>query len=218
MSSPDRPQRPGDTGSAADRDALHSAKELLRRAVRTRRAARPELERLADDHARSLLLQDFWGTPRPGSTAACYFSHADEPGTLETIAWLAAQQVRVLLPVLGRRADGSIRREPDWAPYAGPDRLRAGLWGILEPTSEPLGAAGVAEAGVIVCSGLAGTTAGERLGLGGGWFDRALAYAAAEAVTVLLLNDDEVLPSLPTQSWDRRVDVLATPTRLLRAG
>ncbi|OYN94977.1 5-formyltetrahydrofolate cyclo-ligase [Enemella evansiae] len=215
MNLPGPPRRPGDTGSAADQEALRSAKEMLRGAIRTRRRARPEAARLADDHARFLLLQDFWGTPQPDSVVAAYLSHADEPGTLETVGWLTAHGVRVLLPVLDRRADGSVRREPDWAPYAGPDRLRAGLWGIPEPTTDPVGAEGLAEAGVIVCSGLAGTTAGERLGMGGGWFDRALEYAAADAVTVMPLNDDEVLPSLPVQPWDRRVDVLITPTRLV---
>ena len=215
MNLPGPPRRPGESGSAADQAALRSAKDLLRNAIRTRRDARSADERAADDHARFLLLQDFWGTPSPGSVVAAYLSHGAEPSTLETIGWLSAQGARVLLPVLDRRADGTPRREPDWAPYAGPDRLRAGLWGIPEPTTDPVGAEGLAEAGVIVCSGLAGTPAGDRLGMGGGWFDRALGYAAADAVTVMPLNDDEVLPSLPVQPWDRRVDVLVTSTRLI---
>ncbi|OYO24523.1 5-formyltetrahydrofolate cyclo-ligase [Enemella dayhoffiae] len=218
MSLPDRPGRTDHGGSTADAHALQEAKQLLRAAVRQRRTARSEQERATDDHARFLHLQRFWGMPTAGSVVAIYLSHGSEPSTLELISWLAAHQVRILLPVLDRQPDGRPRREPDWAAYAGPERLRAGLWGIPEPTTEPLGATGLAEAAVIVCSGLAGTERGDRLGVGGGWYDRARAYAAADAVSLLLLNDDEVLPTLPVQPWDRPVDVIATPTRLLRAG
>ena len=202
----------------ADHAALREAKRTLREAVRTRRAARSSDEAAALDHARFTRLRGFLGTPGPGFTLAAYFSVPPEPSTLELLAWLHARGAGVLLPVLGPRADGTPRREPDWAPYGGPDSLRSGLWGIPEPTTPALGARGLAAAEVVICSALAGTAAGKRLGMGGGWFDRALEHAPGDAVLVALLNDDEILSDLPTDPRDRSMDVLVTPTRSIPAG
>lgn len=104
--------------------------------------------------------------------------------------------------------------EPDWARYAGPDRLRVGVHGIAEPSTPRLGARTLAEAEVIICPALGVTRAGDRLGMGAGWYDRALAFAGEDAVTVALVHDVEVFDLLPVQPWDRPVDVVATPTEL----
>ncbi|WP_197430032.1 5-formyltetrahydrofolate cyclo-ligase [Auraticoccus cholistanensis] len=201
--------------SQSDDRALAGAKDVLRDAVRRRRDARPAEQRAADDLARLRGLQELFGHPDGGTTVACYLSTGSEPSTTRLVAWLAAQDVRVLLPVLGRRADGSRRAGPDWDLYRGPSRLRRGPRGIPEPDADGLGPAALARASVVVVAALAATPRGDRLGTGGGWYDRALEHAGDGAVTVALLNDDEVMPTLPVQAWDRRVDVLATPTRLL---
>jgi 5-formyltetrahydrofolate cyclo-ligase len=86
----------------------------------------------------------------------------------------------------------------------------------LLPVGPRLGAAALVEARLIVVPGLAGTPDGRRLGTGGGWYDRALGHAAPGAVVVLLLGDDEVVADLPTEAWDRRVDLILTPTRTIR--
>jgi 5-formyltetrahydrofolate cyclo-ligase len=61
--------------------------------------------------------------------------------------------------------------------------------------------------------GLAGTPDGRRLGTGGGWYDRALAQARPNTVRGLLLFDAEVLDQLPTDPWDRPVNLLVTELR-----
>lgn len=201
----------------ADHAALREAKQTLRSAVRTRRAARSAEDRAADDHARFSRLREFLDNPVESFTLAAYMSIPPEPSTLELIAWLHSRGTTVLLPVLGKRPDGTPRRDPDWAAYAGPESLRSGLWGIPEPTTPALGSRGIAAAQVIVCSALAGSLDGKRLGMGGGWFDRALEDADPGAVLVTLLNDDEIMPDLPTEPWDRTMDVIVTPTRLVAA-
>ncbi|MGO1975120.1 MAG: 5-formyltetrahydrofolate cyclo-ligase [Propionibacteriaceae bacterium] len=205
--------------SAADTEALQGAKQVLRKAIRLRRESRPAADRRADDEARFAQLHPLLarelaaGRERP--TVALYLSRGSEPATLQLVSWLAAQDVPVLLPVLGRTDDDTRRTEPDWAPYGGPDRLRGAAHGIGEPTTAPLGAEGLAQADVIVCPGLAGTSSGQRLGAGAGWYDRALPEATPETPVILLLNDDEVLDELPVEPWDLRVDLIVTPTRLL---
>jgi 5-formyltetrahydrofolate cyclo-ligase len=204
--------------SPVDVAAITEAKRVLRRAVLRRRAVRPEDQRAADDAARFEQLRSFLDDARLG-TVACYLSVAPEPGTLQLIAWLASRGIRLLLPVLSEpeSADAPVG-EPDWAAYAGPDQLRLGLRSLIEPTTPRLGAGALAEAQLIILPGLAGNSRGDRLGRGGGWYDRALHHADPSAVTVLLLNDDEVVEAIPTHRHDRRVDVIITPTRALRCG
>ena len=171
-------------------------------------------QRLADDTARLRLVEEALSHRLP-DTVAAYVSSGSEPGTLQLIAWLAAQRIRVLLPVLSPLADGSRRTAPAWAPYEGPDSLRVGPYSILEPTSEPVPSEQLPEAEVIVCPGLAANRQGDRLGRGGGWYDRALRHASSSAPVWLLLNSDEVLDTVPTHQWDRRVDVIVTPDGMI---
>jgi 5-formyltetrahydrofolate cyclo-ligase len=140
---------------------------------------------------------------------AAYLSAGAEPGTLQLVGWLAAHGVRLLLPVLSRGA------APAWARYDGPDALQLGRHGILEPSTDPLSEDGLAQAGLILAPALAANDAGDRLGRGGGWYDRALAHAAPSAPVWVLLNADEVLPAIPVHAWDRPVDALVTPDALL---
>ena len=112
--------------------------------------------------------------------------------------------LRVLLPVLAGR------RTPDWAWYAGPAALRPGWHGIPEPTTPPLGPDALGAVSLVVTSALAATASGERLGTGGGWYDRALTHRSPDAVVAALVNEREVLGHLPTEPWDVRVAALVT--------
>lgn len=202
----------------ADVAAIAEAKRVLRHAVLQRRQVRPAERRAADDAARFDLLRDFLADSEL-HTVACYLSVPPEPGTLQLIAWLASRDVRVLLPVLTEPEEPeSVFGAPDWAPYDGPDSLRQGRLSLIEPSTARLGADGLAEAQLIIVPGLAGNTDGDRLGRGGGWYDRALRHADRAAVSVLLLNDDEVVEAVPAHRHDRRVDVIITATRVLDCG
>lgn len=195
--------------STADQAALAAAKHQLRAAVLLRRASRSVAARTADDEARFAVLVDAL-TGRLPDTVAAYLSADDEPDSLRLVAWLDARRVRVLLPLL---TDGSGHRlpEPAWAAYEGPEALRVGPLSLLEPTTTPLPARTLPEVELVVCPGLAANVRGDRLGRGGGWYDRALVHTGQSTPVVLLLNRDEVLDAIPTQPWDRRVDRLATP-------
>ena len=194
--------------TAADDAALSRAKEVLRHAVQLRRESRPPERRTADDEARLAVLDAALGATLPRAVAA-YLSTGAEPGTLQLVGWLAAHGVRVLLPVLSRG------RAPAWAPYAGPDALRLGRHGILEPAAERLPEGGLRAAELVLCPGLAANQRGDRLGRGGGWYDRALASADPDAPVWVLLNADEVFDAVPAQDWDVPVDGIITPQHLV---
>lgn len=69
---------------------------------------------------------------------------------------------------------------------------------------------------VCIAPGLAFTPTGQRLGAGGGYYDRYLARHPAGCV-VALAYDFQITDHLPTVATDRPVDVIVTETRVLRA-
>lgn len=189
--------QPKSTAAASQKAALRT--HLA--AVRRQRADDPEAT--AARTARALVACS-------GATVvAAYAAREFEPATSELIEALWREGVLVLLPVL--------TTEPSWAWYTGAEALRPGPRGILQPTAPALGAAALARADWIWLPGLAGTVRGDRLGTGGGWYDRALLHARDDAVRGLLLFDDEVLDEVPLEAWDQPVDVLVTERRRLDA-
>ncbi len=61
--------------------------------------------------------------------------------------------------------------------------------------------------------GLAVSLAGERLGQGGGSYDRALGRVPVGTPVVICLYDDEVGLDVPVDDHDRPVTAAVTPTR-----
>ncbi len=186
---------------------MDAEKAALRRALlaaRERRGRDPVAER-----ARAVRVL---GMAEIGSasTVAAYVSVTSEPATDLLVAALAGRGVAVLLPVL------LPDRALDWALWTGPDDLASGPYGLRQPVGPRLGVTAVSRADVVVCPGLAVDRAGNRLGRGGGSYDRALARADPDAVRVVLVDDAEVVDHLPAAPHDEPVHVAVTPTRVLR--
>ena len=68
-----------------------------------------------------------------------------------------------------------------------------------------------AEVDCWLCPGLAFTREGDRVGFGGGWYDRFLAAAKPSAKAYGLAYDFQVLKTLPREAHDRRLDGLIVP-------
>jgi 5-formyltetrahydrofolate cyclo-ligase len=171
-------------------------KPALRRAILSRRAALPPevRDRIAATAVEVLL-------PRSDGPVAAYLSVGTEPGTGRLLEALADQEV--LLPVL--LPDGDL----DWS-RAG-NGFEPGPYGLLEPVGPRLGRDAIAACALIVVPALSVDQAGNRLGRGGGSYDRALARTSAEVVA--LLHDGEAVPALPAEPHDRPVSAFVTPHR-----
>ncbi len=141
---------------------------------------------------------------------AAYVSIGAEPGTSWLLDGLRAAGTRVVLPVL--LPDGDL----DWAAYEGEGALAPARYGLLEPTGRRLGVEAVATADVVLVPGLAVSPTGERLGRGGGSYDRALGRVPVGTFTCALLYDDEVGLDVPVEPHDRPVTAAVTPSRLHR--
>lgn len=113
----------------------------------------------------------------------------------------------MLVPVL------TGRRKPTWAQFDGPHTLRPGLWGIPEPTNPTL--VPLSEASVILCSALLATPSGRRLGVGGGWYDRALTAKGVETPVWAVIDDADLVDSLPVETHDHLIDAVATESGVL---
>jgi 5-formyltetrahydrofolate cyclo-ligase len=71
---------------------------------------------------------------------------------------------------------------------------------------------------LVLVPGVAFTERGDRLGRGGGWYDRLIPQLRPGCATVGVAFDIQVLPELPVEPHDARVSVVVTETRTLRRG
>jgi 5-formyltetrahydrofolate cyclo-ligase len=176
---------------------------------------------------------------------AAYSATPTSPGTLALRDALRAHGVRVLLPVL--LDDGRLDWSPDGSPgvppllddapdvdQANPDRTNpdgapgldratdldraTGTW-ASGPAGQP-GPDGIGSADVVIIPALAVDTLGNRLGLGAGFYDRALRTIDPGVSVFAVVYENEVLDAavepVPAEPHDRPVDAVITPHRCLR--
>ena len=179
-------------------------KALLRaRLLAARSALDPNDRREAGRLIRDALL-DLPALQMAGTVAA-YYSVGAEPDTRGLVYALWKRGTYVLLPLL--RPNGDL----DWASYEGPDSLVPGPRGLREPGEPPRGVQAVARADVVLAPALAVDRAGNRLGRGGGSYDRALARVGPLIPVIALLYDDELLGHVPAEPHDTPVRAAARP-------
>ena len=138
-------------------------------------------------------------------TVAAYYSVGAEPDTRGLVYALWKRGTYVLLPVLRNDAD------LDWASYEGPDSLVQGPRGLCEPSEPPRGVDAVARADAVLAPALAVDQAGNRLGRGGGSYDRALARVGPLIPVIALLYDAEFLGHVPAEPHDTPVRAVVRP-------
>jgi 5-formyltetrahydrofolate cyclo-ligase len=138
-------------------------------------------------------------------TIAAYYSVGTEPDTHGLVFALWKRGSYVLLPRL--RPDGDL----DWASYEGPESLVPGPRGLLEPGEPPRGPGAVARADVVLVPALAVDQAGNRLGRGGGSYDRALARVGPLVPLIALVYDAELVDRVPAEPHDVKVRAAVSP-------
>jgi 5-formyltetrahydrofolate cyclo-ligase len=195
---------PADLAAAGETGGEAGGKAGLRRRLAQARAAMPPEDR----HESGRLIRDhILQMPQVAAagTIAAYYSVGTEPDTRSLIFALWKRGSYVVLPVL--LGDGDL----DWASYEGPDSLEAGPRGLLQPTEPVRGVGTVARADVVLVPALAVDVSGNRLGRGGGSYDRVLARVGPQVPVIALLYDGELLPAVPVMPHDQPVRAVARP-------
>jgi 5-formyltetrahydrofolate cyclo-ligase len=186
-------------------------KSQLRKELRRRRRAFDPLER-----ARRSKLAAAAVTRLPqfkaGARVAIYLPFDGETDTSDLIAAARRRRVRIFTPVIVDRRHGRIRFQP----LTG--RTRRGVFGIHVPSRKgrPIEPRWF---NLMVVPLVGVDHAGHRLGFGGGYYDRALAFRRTRLRwpgprLVGLCFGCQKVPTVHAQPWDARLDAIATEAGL----
>jgi 5-formyltetrahydrofolate cyclo-ligase len=144
-------------------------------------------------------------------TVMYFLNFGKEVATLELVPQSLAQGKRVVAPKTVHAQRRMILSEiidvrEDLAP---------GLWNIPEPKEEKLRPVEAGEIDFVVVPGVAFDVRGNRLGYGGGYYDRFFAGLRAGVPLVALTFEVQMLDRVPVEPWDRRVDIIITEERVI---
>lgn len=144
----------------------------------------------------------------PGSTVSLYRPMRDEIDVTPLFAALAGQGVPTALPVMaGPDAPLMFRA---WAPGA---PLVDAAFGVSEPETE----AASIDPDIVGVPLLGFDAAGNRLGYGGGYYDRTLRALRADRkiLAVGICYDEQEFTALPSHADDERLDMIITDRRII---
>lgn len=139
---------------------------------------------------------------RGSKSVACYLPFGNEPDTELFIDWGLDAGIRILLPVSLETG------ELEWVNFEG--ETEVGIFGFAEAAGARVS---LDEVDLVIAPALAVDLAGNRLGKGKGFYDRALSGLSIPVVAVVY--DDELLEAVPTEPHDQPVAAVVTPSQLV---
>ena len=178
---------------------------LLRRELRQRRRDLPAATRIAAANALADRLLALPFLPSSGHVAG-YWAMDGEIG-LHAFQMRLPPTLTYCLPLL--HADESLR----FAPWRAGAPLVTNRFGIPEPNIDPDDALPASEMAMLVLPLVGFDASGARLGMGGGWYDRSLAFRHARAAPPWLVGAAfavQQVDALPLEAWDVRLDAVCS--------
>lgn len=133
-------------------------------------------------------------------TVLSYCTYRQEPD----LSSILSQQKKWGLP-------RCIGKNLAWHDYQGGDRLISGTYGITEPHPD-LPLLNLATIDVILVPAVACTKKGDRLGYGGGFYDRFFASLSKKVITIGIIFESCLAETLPIEPWDKTLDYICTET------
>ena len=182
-------------------------KAQLRRQLRDRLPALSDTERAREDDT---LFSAFLALPEveQANTLFLFWGTGTEPDTARLFAPLLEQGKRIALPRMLPGRQMELRQYcPDRPPVRHP-------FGISEP-DEGCPLVPAEEVDLVLVPALCYDRTGFRLGMGGGYYDRWLEHY--HGVTVGLCRESLLQNAVPTEPHDKAVNVIITPSAVLRA-
>lgn len=169
----------------------------MRKRMRQRRLEQSG-EKAQEDSLRAqehLLASDLW---QKAQSVALYAATRGETDTSLLLAHALLAEKRVFFPRMRKGERGMM----DFVRIMSPDELVEGAFGILEPMSE-LSGVGAEDASFDLCvvPGLVFSFAGNRMGYGGGYYDRFFT-AAGITTRIGLCYSFQIVAPWAAESWD----------------
>lgn len=173
-----------------------TAKDLLRKEIRTRKLAFSSKERAVSS---SLLCSLLAHHPRvkAAKVVMLYNALPDEVDTRRLIDVLRDEGKTVLLPVV---LDG---QHMEVRPYKGADAMHSGAFHIREPEGEAF--TQLRHIDVAIVPGMAFDPAGHRLGRGRGYYDRFLPHIP-QAYKIGVCFNFQLVDQVPVDTTDVKMD------------
>jgi 5-formyltetrahydrofolate cyclo-ligase len=191
--------------------STREAKHALRSAGLARRAALAEADcQLLSRAIQARALQLHCYLAR--RSVALYNAIQNEVRTDDLLAHALQSGKKVFYPRVGEFDSAGLFR------VLAADELRAGRYGILEPTGTARLAKAEFEALTIFVPGVAFDMLGNRLGRGQGWYDRLLQRAGERAAIVALAYEFQIVDAVPTGPEDQNVNYVITEERVVHCG
>lgn len=147
---------------------------------------------------------------------ACYLANDNEidPSLLIEHAWMSTK--KVYLPILS-----PLKNKLYFAPYEANSTLQINRFNIPEPVCHPSKWKTASQLDLLLLPLVAFDTNGNRIGMGGGFYDRTLAYLQhrrywKKPVLVGLAHEVQKAEPLNMQSWDIPLNYIITEKQCYR--
>lgn len=139
--------------------------------------------------------------------ASCIALYHAIPGEVQTAAFIEKWYLKkkLLLPLI--KGDDLLL-----IPYTGKESLQSGIFGILEPRYTGI-TIPEQEIDLIIVPGVAFDRQLNRLGRGKGYYDRLLSSIQAPKVGICF--NFQLIEEVPTEPFDKQIDILITEKEML---
>jgi 5-formyltetrahydrofolate cyclo-ligase len=184
---------------------IRTLKADIRKRILARRDALDAAERKSSSQritARLLALDAY----RNAACVMAYVSFGSEFESGDLIADLLARGKSLVLPRV-ERGSRALKLHAVKDPAR---QLIAGVWGIQQPRPDLCPEVPASQLEFVLVPGVAFTRRCERLGYGGGFYDRFIAGLARRPALTAAAYGVQVVPDLPMSETDQRVDLVVT--------
>lgn len=187
-------------------------RQRLRQTLRkARQSLTTEQQQQASERVLAMALQANI-LPSSGS-CAFYLVNDGELNPIKLIQHCWMNGITTSLPVIHPFTKGHLL----FVKYSAQSRMQVNQYGISEPRCELPNIVPMQQHRIIFLPLVGFDNAGNRLGMGGGYYDRTLASLTPCCNTTLvgLAHDCQQVDALPQQSWDIPLDMIITPGRII---
>lgn len=187
--------------------SANASRSTIRKHVRAlRRTLSGDVQATAAMQAAQHLLTEL----ADARSVALYLENDGEISTRPLIEALWQQGVEVYLPGLHPFAEGHLL----FIRYDKHSEMRDNLYGIPEPVMACHRLCPAYRLDAIITPLVAFDDSGNRLGMGGGFYDRTLAQLPDSTRVIGLAHDCQRLPALPVEAWDVPLPKIITPSKV----